>query len=132
MSSSAPPVSIDQVVSDFDGVTFHISTPEAKSRIVISISLRCFRELVQYGAEEFLRREYGPYIIQPENSYDFSIQVDLESLPAEKGGLGLGVLMAPRIHPRVCRVGLHLIKRDPRRSHPPDIPLEAKRDGRSF
>lgn len=32
-----------------------------------------------------LEREYGPYIIAPESGYDFSIQVDLEDLPAEQG-----------------------------------------------
>lgn len=82
----APPVSIDQIVSDFDGVTFHISTPEAKSKILISISLKCFRELVQYGAQSVLEREYGPFIVSPEPGYDFSIVVDLENLPAEPAG----------------------------------------------
>ncbi|EOD47972.1 putative arp2 3 complex 34 kda subunit protein [Neofusicoccum parvum] len=82
--SGAAPVSIDQIVSDFDGVTFHISTPESKTKIVISIAVRCFQELVKYGAQEVLEREYGPYIIAPESGYDFSIQVDLEDLPAEQ------------------------------------------------
>ncbi|KAI9845785.1 MAG: ARP2/3 actin-organizing complex subunit Arc34 [Thelocarpon superellum] len=81
--SGAPPVSIDQVVSDFDGVTFHLSTPEAKTRILISLSMRCFPELVQYGAREYLQREYGSYIVAPEQGYDFSLVVDLEKLPAE-------------------------------------------------
>ncbi|QDS68001.1 hypothetical protein FKW77_009357 [Venturia effusa] len=83
-SAGASPVSIDQVVSDFDGVTFHISTPEGKTKIVISIAIKCFNELVQYGAQSVLEREYGPYIIAPEQGYDFSIQVDLESLPEEQ------------------------------------------------
>ena len=78
-------MSIDQVVSDFDGVTFHLSTPEAKTKILISISVKCFRELVRYGAEEVLQREYGPYITAPEAGYDFSVQVDLEDLPSEQG-----------------------------------------------
>ena len=78
-------MSIDQVVSDFDGVTFHISTPEAKSKILVSISVKCFHELVQYGAQAVLEREYGPYIVQPESGYDFSVQVDLNELPAEQG-----------------------------------------------
>lgn len=81
----AAPVAIDQVVSDFDGVTFHICTPESKSKIVISISVKCFPELVQYGAQDVLQREYGPYIVSPEAGYDFSIMVDLEQLPAEQG-----------------------------------------------
>jgi len=81
--SGLPPVSIDQVVSDFDGVTFHISTPETKSKIVVSISVKCFRELVQYGAQSVLEREYGSHIIAPEAGYDFSVQIDLDDLPAD-------------------------------------------------
>jgi len=82
--SGAAPVAIDQVVSDFDGVTFHISTPEAKSKIVVSISLRCFSELVKYGAQSVLEREYGPYIVSPESGYDFSVQIDLDNLPQDQ------------------------------------------------
>lgn len=77
-------MSIDQVVSDFDGVTFHLSTPESKTKILISIHVKCFRELVQYGAQQVLEREYGPYIVNPEPGYDFSVQLDLENLPAEQ------------------------------------------------
>jgi actin related protein 2/3 complex subunit 2 len=72
------------VVSDFDGVTFHLSTPESKTKILISINVKCFKELVQYGAQEVLEREYGPYIVSPEPGYDFSVQIDLENLPAEQ------------------------------------------------
>lgn len=79
-------MSIDQIVSDFDGVTFHVSTPESKTKILISIALKCFRELVQYGAQAVLEREYGPYIVDPEPGYDFSVQVDLENLPADDEG----------------------------------------------
>lgn len=82
--SSAPPVSIDQIVSDFDGVTFHISTPNTKTQILVSLSVKCYKELVQYGAEAVLEREYGPYIVAPEQGYDFSLQVDLDTLPAEQ------------------------------------------------
>jgi len=81
--SGAAPINIDQVVSDFDGVTFHISTPETKTKILISLSVKCYKELIQYGAQEVLEREYGNYIVSPEVGYDFSVQVDLEDLPAE-------------------------------------------------
>ncbi|KAL8809285.1 MAG: hypothetical protein Q9200_003556, partial [Gallowayella weberi] len=82
--SGAAPISIDQVVSDFDGVTYHLSTPETKTKILISINVRCFKELVQHGAQDVLEREYGPYIVTPESGYDFSIQIDLENLPADQ------------------------------------------------
>jgi actin related protein 2/3 complex, subunit 2 len=82
--TSAAPVSIDQTVSDFDGVIFHISTPESKSKILISLQIRCYKDLVRYGAEQVLQREYGSYVVSPEPGFDFSVQVDLENLPADK------------------------------------------------
>jgi actin related protein 2/3 complex subunit 2 len=84
-SRRAPAVSIDQVVSDFDGVAFHVSTPEVKTKIQISISVKCYSELVQYGAQQVLEREYGKYIVSPEQGYDFSVLVDLDQIPADKG-----------------------------------------------
>ncbi|KAK2071230.1 hypothetical protein P8C59_005670 [Phyllachora maydis] len=82
--SGAPPVSIDQTVSDFDGVMFHISTPESKTKILLSLQIRCYKDLVRYGAEAVLRREYGPYVVSPpEPGYDFSVQVDLDALPGD-------------------------------------------------
>jgi actin related protein 2/3 complex, subunit 2 len=83
LSPTGPsPSSIDQIVSDFDGVTFHISTPASKSQILISLSVKCYRELLSHGAESVLQREYGAYITTPEPSYDFSILIDLETLPS--------------------------------------------------
>jgi actin related protein 2/3 complex subunit 2 len=59
----------------------------------VSISVKCFPELVKYGAQEVLEREYGSLIVAPEQGYDFSVQVDLENLPAEQGR---GVLKSSR------------------------------------
>ena len=67
-------------------MTFHIWTPETKSKILVSISVRCFEELVQYGALEVLEREYGNYISSPsEQGYNFSVLVDLDNLPSDPG-----------------------------------------------
>ena len=76
-------------MSDFDGVTFHLSTPESKTKILISIQVRCFNELVRYGAQQVLEREYGQYVVSPENGYNFSVQVDLENLPEDKGWINI-------------------------------------------
>lgn len=46
--------------------------------------MKCYKELVQYGAEALLQRTYGPYITQPEAGYDFSILIDLNDLPADE------------------------------------------------
>lgn len=51
----------------------------------MSIQIRCYDELVKYGAQQVLEREYGPYVVAPESGYNFSVQIDLESLPEEKG-----------------------------------------------
>lgn len=67
-------------------MTFHISTAQSKSKIQVSIAVKCFSELVQYGAESVLTREYGPYIVSPEAGYDFSLEVDLDNLPADQEG----------------------------------------------
>ena len=62
-------------------MTFHISTPNSKTQILVSIHVKCFNELVQYGAQEVLEREYGPFITTPEAGYDFSVLIDLEQVP---------------------------------------------------
>lgn len=73
------------MVSDFDGVTFHISTLESKSKIRISMAIKCFKDLVRYGAQESLRKEYGSYVTDTEPGYDFSLLIDLENLPQSQG-----------------------------------------------
>lgn len=78
----AQPISIDQLVSDFDNVTFHVSTPESKTKILVSMYIKCYNDLVKYGAKELLQRVYGPYIVEPEQGYNFSLLIDLENLPA--------------------------------------------------
>ncbi|KAK2025257.1 Arp2/3 complex [Colletotrichum zoysiae] len=82
--SGAPPAHIDQTISDFDGVIYHISTPETKNKIQLSIQIRCYKDLVKYGAEQVLQREYGQYVVPPEPGYDFSVLIDLENLPEDK------------------------------------------------
>lgn len=67
-------------------MTFHISTPESKTKILLSIQIKCFPDLVKYGARQVLEREYGEYVTAVESGYDFSVLIDLEKLPEGKGG----------------------------------------------
>lgn len=120
----APPVNIDQTVSDFDGVTFHISTPESKTKIVVSIQVKCYNELLQYGAQQVLEREYGPYVIAPESGYNFSVQVDLESLPEEKGKM-LGSFLSSNLL-------MLMVYRSTRRLDSQSVPNEEERNGCTF
>ena len=52
---------------------------------MLSIQIRCYKDLVRYGAEQVLHREYGDYVIAPEAGFDFSVLIDLENLPSEEG-----------------------------------------------
>lgn len=72
---------------DFDGVRFHLSTPDRKTALLLSMHIRCWDELVRYGALDILRREYGPLVqAQPESDYNISLLIDLETAPPEGGG----------------------------------------------
>ena len=62
-----------------------MSTPETKTKILISISIKCYNDLLQHGAQAVLEREYGSYITATEAGYDFSLLIDLENLPADAG-----------------------------------------------
>lgn len=82
------PGSLDVVFVDFDNVRFHLSTPEKKTVLVLSMNIRCWDELVQYGALDVLRREYGSLVagyVEPD--YNVSLEIDLEQAPTDAGNL---------------------------------------------
>lgn len=71
---------------DFDGVRFHLSTPERKTCLLLSMSIRCWDELVKYGVNSVLQRAYGDRVSpQPEPEYNISLILDLEQFPSEGG-----------------------------------------------
>ena len=60
---------------DYDSVRFHISTPESKTVLLLSMAIQCWPE-------------YGDYILpqsQTESEYDVSFAIDLERLPQSDG-----------------------------------------------
>jgi len=80
------PSSLDVQFVDFDNVRFHLSTPDRKTQLLLSMNIRCWDELAQYGAVNVLRREYGPlYLETPEPDYHVSLAIDLEQIPPEGG-----------------------------------------------
>lgn len=84
------PGAIDIQFVDFDGVRFHLHTPEKKSGILLSMSIRCWDELVKYGALDIIHREYGPYVAPSvEAGYNVSLTFDVSSLP--QGGMCTGL-----------------------------------------
>lgn len=111
------PSNIDQLFVDFDGVAYHLSSPEKGNRsvTVLSMSMRqqCWKELVSYGALDILAREYGEYLqSQVEGntlrsdgtsfSWDVSLKFDV-------GPAGLGAL--PEEEQRAFIVKLASVKR---------------------
>ncbi|GAA6008313.1 hypothetical protein JCM10207_000082 [Rhodosporidiobolus poonsookiae] len=80
------PTTLDQSFVDFDSVRYHLSTPERKSQLVLSIDIPCWAELAAYGAREVLEREYGSRLLpadQTENGFSCTLVVDLEQGPEE-------------------------------------------------
>ncbi|KAH7724449.1 PNAS-139 family protein [Aphelenchoides avenae] len=69
--------------ADFDGVLYNVSNPDGdRSKIMVSISLKFYKELQDHGADELLKREYGSYLApKPENGYNVSLVYDLAALP---------------------------------------------------
>lgn len=89
---------------DFDGVRFHLSTPERKTQLLLSMSIRCWNELVQYGANEIINREYGKYLApQVEPQYNVTLQLDLENVPPEGGAFVVFVKQIPLFIAIDCR-----------------------------
>ena len=78
------PVSVN--LADFDGVLYHISTPNNsdRSKIVTSISLKFYKELQTHGTDELLRRVYGPMLLpKAEEGYDVSVKINLSAIPGD-------------------------------------------------
>ncbi|KAK0218122.1 arp2/3 complex 34 kDa subunit [Armillaria solidipes] len=76
------PSSLDVQFVDYDGVRFHLCTPEKKTILLLSMHIRCWSELVQYGALDVLKREYGSLLKdEAEPEYNVSLEIDLEQAP---------------------------------------------------
>jgi len=69
--------------ADFDGVVYHISNPDnERSKLMLSISLKFYKELQQHGTDDLLKREYGKYLAEkPESGFNVSLIYDLSALP---------------------------------------------------
>lgn len=57
------------------------------------MNIRCWDELVSYGALDVLRREYGSLLKdEAEADYNVSLEIDLEQIPQDSGRTQLGFL----------------------------------------
>jgi len=96
-------VPLDLVFSDFDGVQFHVSTPNKDNYGIVNLSLqwRCFPALKKHGAEEALKKYYGIYLqSSPEPGYAVTLQVDVDAvsdatLPQALSAIKRNIFAAP-------------------------------------
>lgn len=76
--------SMEAVIADFDAVTYHIFTsPDAKNILNISMSMKTYSQLKNFGVDDVMKKCYGDIIVEPENGYDFSISIDCSKKPAD-------------------------------------------------
>ncbi|XP_065185441.1 actin-related protein 2/3 complex subunit 2-A-like [Sycon ciliatum] len=88
---------VDLTIADFDGVLFHITNADGdKNKIIVSASVKFYPELAKYGVNEYLQKQYGDLVTSTESGYDFSLLVNMESLPADKAGLARKVALLKR------------------------------------
>jgi actin related protein 2/3 complex, subunit 2 len=92
------PGSIDVVFVDYDNVRFHLTTPERKTVLRLSMSIRCWDELVRYGALDILRREYGSLLSnEVEPDYNVTLDIGLEQAPTDPGTSIIDVILRDRL-----------------------------------
>jgi actin related protein 2/3 complex subunit 2 len=73
---------------DYDNVRFHLSTPESKTVVVLSMSIQCWPDLLKFGAREHLQNEYDSLLLDEgstEPEYNVSLSIDLEKIPSSPG-----------------------------------------------
>lgn len=77
---------LDITFADFDGVSFHVSTqnPDQRNLVTISMGWSCFGQLLKLGAQQDLKKIYGPMLqATPQSGYDVSLLVDLDNPPED-------------------------------------------------
>uniref|UniRef100_A0A2K6SL51 Arp2/3 complex 34 kDa subunit n=1 Tax=Saimiri boliviensis boliviensis TaxID=39432 RepID=A0A2K6SL51_SAIBB len=82
------PEAVEVTFADFDGVFYDISDPNGdKTKVMVSISLKFYKELQAHGANELLKRMYRSFLVNSESGYNVSLLYDLENLPASKDSI---------------------------------------------
>lgn len=94
-----------------------MSTPTSKRIIQLSMSIRCWRDLVRYGVNETMQREFGDWLSPDgvEEGFNVTLVLDFEKIPEEGRAslpsLGLRTLalrwvadeLLPRARPRCAQ-----------------------------
>lgn len=71
---------------DYDSVRFHLSTPIKKTEIWLSMAVKCWKDLVKYGALDIVEREFGQWLSkETEEGFDVTLKFEVDQVP-ELGG----------------------------------------------
>jgi len=89
---------VEMVIADFDGVTFHVSTPDANAKHVvqISLSMRGYADLKKYGVDDVMKRVYGDHLAETENQYDCTVLIDCVAKSGDTAKLARDVSLMKR------------------------------------
>ncbi|ORX38634.1 Arp2/3 complex, 34 kd subunit p34-Arc-domain-containing protein [Kockovaella imperatae] len=71
---------------DYDNVRFHLSTPDSKTVLLLSMGIQCWPDLVKYGARDHLEKTFEGLLLsqgETEPEYDVSLRIDLEQIPQD-------------------------------------------------
>eukprot|EP01116_Phalansterium_solitarium_P024140 TRINITY_DN874_c0_g3_i2.p1 TRINITY_DN874_c0_g3~~TRINITY_DN874_c0_g3_i2.p1 ORF type:complete len:309 (+),score=59.15 TRINITY_DN874_c0_g3_i2:78-1004(+) len=91
------PEAIEAVISDFDSVTFRLSTDATNKNIMtVSISIKCFAQLRAYGVDDVLKKVYGANLVAAEANYDASVRFDLAQPPPDRQAFAHSVALLKR------------------------------------
>ncbi|KAJ2495753.1 Arp complex subunit [Coemansia sp. RSA 1972] len=95
---SEKPEIVDITLVDFDNVVYKVQTSaEQRTLLNLSVEIKYYNEVLAYGAEDILKREYGAYLVPTVNpQYQITLQFNLEQLPADKAALAKHVSMLKR------------------------------------
>lgn len=96
--NSEKPELTELIIADFDGVVYHLSNPNAdRTKLMLSVQLKFYRDLQEHGADELIKREYDQYIQLPsEAGYNVSLVFDLQKLPEDWKQLAFKASMIKR------------------------------------
>lgn len=78
------PQNVDRIVSDFDYTTYHLSTPESKTKLLVSINSKSWKDLSKYDVTGKLNSIYDQFQTDTvEPGYNYSIYLDLEEIASK-------------------------------------------------
>lgn len=83
VKQGSKPEAVCAKIVDYDGVIYSISNREGdKNKILLSISMKFYKDLQQHGLDEFLKKIYANYLqAEAEANYNITLEFDLQNLP---------------------------------------------------